>query len=354
MSVSLIKRIFILTSICPALLYFIYYKGYFKSTKEPVNLIDEICKDQQTRFCSSRKMKKPSGGTPKTLTLLISTYRSGSSFFGETLSAGGCTFYFFEPFEPLGNIRNLTKAEKYIRNLNACQLKNLDRKVWFHNPALKAKCLKNTRFFCRNTNEAQRYCRAQCRNVMKIVRQPVRLLERFFSAPDADIFNGLFLVRDPRAVMNSRYKLSWCKKDQLCISPKVLCNNMTSNYFEAQALMKKYPKKFTVVRYEDFVGDMKKVSWKLFKFLNLPYEGIPEFLDSHSSANIASAKNKHYSTFRNSTESTIHWMNDLSLAKILQIQKDCRQAMKLWGYKFIQTKDQLSAKFNPVHDNFII
>lgn len=48
----------------------------------------------------------------------------------------------------------------------------------------------------------------------------------------------LYLVRDPRAVINSRKDFPWCVNTPECIDPTYLCRDMVQDFNEAQNLVK--------------------------------------------------------------------------------------------------------------------
>ena len=59
----------------------------------------------------------------------------------------------------------------------------------------------------------------------------------------------IYLVRDPRAVMSSRFKTDFCKLSEECYRPETLEKDLSEDYEEAVRLRRDHPKKFRVVRY---------------------------------------------------------------------------------------------------------
>ena len=48
-----------------------------------------------------------------------------------------------------------------------------------------------------------------------------------------------------------------------------------------------------------------------------------------------------WNTFRNPKETPFHWKENLNYKKIQDIQSVCVQAMKLWGYRMVDSETDL-------------
>ena len=58
---------------------------------------------------------------------------------------------------------------------------------------------------------------------------------------DLDI---VYLVRDPRAVMESRKEINWCMNNaDQCFHPARHCHQLEEDYVAAKAFAKRYPKR---------------------------------------------------------------------------------------------------------------
>ena len=67
---------------------------------------------------------------------------------------------------------------------------------------------------------------------------------------DADLsLKVIFLVRDPRGVMNSRDSMDWCSDSSACGSADVMCKDLFSDVRYANELNEKYPGRLLLVRY---------------------------------------------------------------------------------------------------------
>lgn len=122
--------------------------------------------------------------------------------------------------------------------------------------------------------------------------------------------------------------------------PAALCTDMVTDFSAAVSLIKKYPDRFTVVRYEDFALDVFQKTPELFKFLGLPYhEKVYNFLKDHTRAQDSD------------TNSTVfNWKNNITYDQLEFIQERCYSAMKLWGYKVARTEEELRTEFYPIYD----
>lgn len=123
---------------------------------------------------------------------------------------------------------------------------------------------------------------------------------------------------------------------------------MVFDYRAAEILIKKYPNKFKVLRYEDLSFDPLKQTEELLKFYGLPFDvHVQQFLQSHTNADIGVNK-KISTTLRDSKAAPHHWMHELRFDEIKQIESVCTEAMSMWGYKTVDSQDELQNSFNPL------
>jgi Sulfotransferase domain len=100
-----------------------------------------------------------------------------------------------------------------------------------------------------------------------------------------------------------------------------------------------------VIRYEDLSLEPYKVVRNIFQFYGLPFDQrVTDFLDTHTNA---STGNK-FSTSRDSKSGAFKWTKDLSYNEVNDIQKSCKIAMELWGYKEANNDSELQDNFNPL------
>ena len=103
------------------------------------------------------------------------------------------------------------------------------------------------------------------------------------------------------------------------------------------------------MRYEEFALNIWNKTNVLFDFLGLPVTlKTREYLLNHTEKEMFSGKPKVWNTFRNPKEAPFHWKSKLSIDKIMEVQKHCQTAMKLWGYRMASKKDLQNEDWNPL------
>lgn len=288
--------------------------------------------------------------TSKTAILLITSWRSGSTYMGELLTAPKGSFFFLEPFDQFSYSPETNTALEFIDELHHCNFTDKGRHTWRYNKNFRKYCIDYSAP-CWMPGVVQKYCELCSRHVLKVVRKTSGFFKEVTEKSHYEKLQGVLLVRDPRAVWNSRKKVGktadWCKKKEECIQAKYLCQNMTQNYNEAKQMLKEFPHDFVVIRYEDFVQDINAESKKLFKALRLPFDDrIESFIASH--ARQERQFEDAYSTFRDPNKVAKHWIRDLDFSEVTNVQSVCREAMHLWGYKTIERNEDLNEEFEPV------
>lgn len=193
--------------------------------------------------------------------LIASSARTGSSFLGELLSRYPGVFYSYEPLNYITN----TPLEGHHEN----EMVNLVKQIFECKPPFQY--FNHSKIWkAFNKNEEWKLLRPNFRlwnaweslinkesvsdvkqiyysscpifpiRVIKSIKMPVMATEKLLT--DTDIGKSLkviVLVRDPRAVMLSRSKMSW-KKDQMQQTDKV-CEKLRWDVMAAFELKKKYP-----------------------------------------------------------------------------------------------------------------
>ena len=87
----------------------------------------------------------------------------------------------------------------------------------------------------------------------------------------------------------------------------------------------------------------------IFKFLGLPLSlTTREFLLNHTEKDMFTGTPKVWNTFRNPKEAPFHWKTKLPSDRVMEVQRHCQTAMRLWGYRMATKKDLLSEYWNPL------
>ncbi|ODM97584.1 Carbohydrate sulfotransferase 4 [Orchesella cincta] len=317
-------------------------KGYKYQTGKNVKLNDLV-------------MEK--GGQP-IRNVIFTTWRSGSTFLGETLDSHPGTFYHYEPLLHFNikQVRSGKLAQEGLRVLNQlfnCNYTGLNEFMkygkthhWLysHNSRVWQYCEKSYDV-CWDPKFLSDMCRLFPFQSVKTVRMRLRLAKSLLENKKFNI-RLLLLIRDPRGTMQSRNHREWCPEDPDCYEPSRLCADMVDDFNYAEKLREQYADRFLSIRYEDMSLSPYESMQKIFKFFRLQYHPrVEKFLSSHTVANAGGVS----STFRDSKTTPFHWRNDFvgNFSLVTDIQGSCEAAMKLWGYESVEDEDELLT-FNPL------
>ncbi|KAH8319086.1 hypothetical protein KR067_008318 [Drosophila pandora] len=306
-------------------------------------------------------MTPETNGTP-VRSVVVTSWRSGSTFLGDILNSIPGNFYHYEPLLDFGikQIRDPDDQELAVQNLK--NLLNCDYAdmmdylnfgkthtyLFEHNTRLWDVCREFPRF-CWRPAFLTRFCRLFPIQSMKTVRlrlaQAEKLLEDpSFSFPLLPLFLSsvriVLLVRDPRGTMQSRRHRVWCAGNEDCEDPRLVCQDLQDDYKTAKEMLEKYPSRFRTLRYEDLSLNPSEMTQDILLFYGLPFDpAVEEFLDTHTKENIGGVS----STYRDSRSAPFHWIRDLKPDEIKQIQDACLDAMDLWGYRRIEDFSNFSS-----------
>lgn len=292
-------------------------------------------------------------------TVIFSSWRSGSTFIGDIYNNLPGNYYHYEPFNyrGVGQVKTDENSIAHVKNLLNCKYgtptttKHMNVSGhWHYNIHITSYCgnTKEQGVLCRSVPFREAFCHIFPRQNMKLVRARVTLAEAILDDPELNV-NAILQVRDPRAVHLSRKTLGGCSWSADCYSMQRYCKYLVDDYNNAKPLLEKYPKRFKVIRFEDLALNPFEMTKEMFDQFEIPFdERIQEFLEVHTKAK----KGGIFSTFRDSKAVVSKWMQQLNMSEVTQVQSVCLEAMKLWGYNFVQDESQLASEtFDPV-DNF--
>lgn len=280
--------------------------------------------------------------------LIVSTWRTGSSFLGEIIQSHPGVFYSYEPlhFNPPDSIKlidNLFQCKftrDYLLHINGMTDRGQDfmrrnRRIWqpCHRFSL-----------CHLPAFVDKLCSFFPIHLMKIVRLRVGELAKFLiSEPATSDWKIIYLMRDPRGVMASRKHLNWCQQDAECGNVENLCSAMLDDMEWIEKLKTKNPDRHYLLKFEDLTENVDQQTRKLFDFLNLNVTvPVKVFLSTHtrSSGNRAVNLNRTelvmdrdpFSTNRQSKSIAFEWKSKLSSEEIASITKICQPILNILGY----------------------
>lgn len=304
-----------------------------------------------------QKLTPDTGGKPFR-SVIITTWRSGSTFLGDILNAMPANFYHYEPLLNYDIIQirsgpNAAIAVRNLRQLLKCNYTNMAEYLEYgqthnflfnHNTRLWQYCRIYPQL-CWNPHFLASFCQLFPLQSMKVVRLRLALAEPILKDTQLSNVRLVLLIRDPRGTLQSRKHREWCPGQPDCDDPATLCHDMESDYYAARSLLREYPERLKVIRYEDLSLDPYPMTQAILSFYGLPFDAaVEEFLDSHTRSDIGGVS----STFRDSKSAPFHWINDLSFHEIERIQGSCTEAMRLWGYRLAERATFRRRSFFPL------
>ena len=322
------------------------------------------------------------GATSQRNILLFTSYRSGSSFTGELFNQNPSVHYVFEPLKLMSlDPRNVQarsvhlqkRIHEYVIDAFQCNYTALMRdshkffnksmtnprnfwiKLMFRQTYEKSK-LKFTKTEA-DMEKLEAVCRQYDIQVMKIIRcDHIDSIITLMINHDVDV---IYLVRDPRAIAWSRYKIEGPKKPKqsdaktmhasgvefLVKNAKRICDSyLEALDFTQGAIMSKkrslIQRKFVIVRYEDLAFNPEIMSQKLYKFLDLEYPTeIEDWIKNSTHENITSKAT--FDTKRNSREAAEKWRQQVPVTAVQAMQDVCQEAMEQFSYTLVRDEAHL-------------
>lgn len=303
---------------------------------------------------------------------LLGYHRSGSSLVGEIFNNHPDVLYFFEPmvlfpefqhndFIPwrVRKLRNadvvLKRSAELLTQMHKCNWKqiadfnrNYVKNRWRTWPsfigrsralAAEAHCdrpVDNERIkFCQpqitsiNEKRLNAICEQKSSHVIKTVRLHVTdllpILKHGFKV------KIIYLVRDPRGVIGSRQGLGI--RATASNQVRDICNDMQTNWDHAKAA--NLPSDvLKVMRYEDFVADIKGQSKKMLEFVGLDFHPrVEKFIRDTAFGRQGNNKEGGFTTFRKNPSAHIYgWKKKLSPNEVYVIEKYCSSYIEAIGF----------------------
>ncbi|KAG9471608.1 hypothetical protein GDO78_014020, partial [Eleutherodactylus coqui] len=307
--------------------------------------------------------------------LILSSWRSGSSFIGQIFNHHPDVFYLFEPGHPIWMRFKKEAAEllhyplrDLIHSLFTCDVTPLQQYV----PG-DGKYISSMSFFaesralcsppsCSHPSTSEGYerskCSKHCRNstfdkmaeacntydhrVMKTVRiLDFSVLLPLFQDPALDL-RIIHLVRDPRAIVSSRRSFSLDIDDQIVLKQHdkdtkgpvmaKICRAQVNIYRMVKAVGDYLERRYLLIRHEDLSMEPIVCTKKIYEFSGLKM--TPDL--ERWIYNITHDLIKHPSRFlafsKQSSKVIQKWRNTLDFNKVKEIEEYCREAMDLFGY----------------------
>ncbi|XP_007890557.1 carbohydrate sulfotransferase 2 [Callorhinchus milii] len=340
---------------------------------------------------------------------VFTTWRSGSSFVGELFNQNPDVFFLYEPMWHVwqklypGDALTLQGAARdmlgylYRCDLSIFQLYNGGANVTsmgiFGAPRNKVVCsyplctaFRKDIVGLIDEHVCKKECPPQnielleeeCHRYNTIVIKGVRIFDLNVLAPlikDPSIgLKVIHLVRDPRAVANSRIKSrNGLIRESLQVmrskDPKgrrlkaydgyqrsrrdavdyhalnaleVICSSIVRTVQMVREPPDWLKDSYRVVRYEDLVEDPIRYLKEMYHFVNLTVsEDIERFVLNMTMGSTYSSKKPFSVTSRNATQAANAWRTQLTFPQIKQVEEYCQQAMDWLGYEKVQNPEEV-------------
>nr|XP_026694680.1 carbohydrate sulfotransferase 1-like [Ciona intestinalis] len=285
--------------------------------------------------------------------IIVTSMRSGSSFTGQIFNQHPNVFYFFEPLYFLlgeyGSQRKLEVLDKiftcnftgmtslYDDVINSSSHQSFKRDV--------ENCRKDGFCFGRNSralastnggitdwSKITRACETAELRVVKTLRiYKLFWLKRFFDDPVLDL-KVLHLVRDPRAVFESRARIFNANESMKAVG------HTCGMHRTVEHETRDWPGIAVTARYEDITANPHKFIESIYRFVGLAkHPNVTKWLREHT----ATSDNSTYGTSRRGETQLGKWRTQIKYLNALTVQEICLDVMIMFGYKKISSETEI-------------
>uniref|UniRef100_A0A8B9U3V8 Sulfotransferase n=1 Tax=Anas zonorhyncha TaxID=75864 RepID=A0A8B9U3V8_9AVES len=345
---------------------------------------------------SSPALHRGPQGARRQLVYVFTTWRSGSSFFGELFNQNPEVFFLYEPvwhvwqkLYPGDAVSLQGAARDMLSSLYRCDLSVFQ----LYSTAGAGKNLTTLGIFGAATNKVicssplcpayrkevvgmvddrvckkcppQRLSRFQeeCHKYRTLVIKGVRVFDLAILAPlmrDPTLdLKVIHLVRDPRAVASSRIKsrhglireslqVLGGKKEggggsdyHALGAMEVICSSMAKTLQTALHPPDWLQGNYMAVRYEDLVVEPIKTLRQVYGFVNLAVSPEMEKFTLNMTSGPGYSSKPFVVSARNATQALSAWRTALSYQQIKQVEEYCHQPMALLGYERVGSPEEV-------------
>ncbi|XP_053645441.2 carbohydrate sulfotransferase 5-like [Cherax quadricarinatus] len=295
--------------------------------------------------------------------ILWTMMRSGSSMMGAMLSSLPCSFVTEEPLREYKNF-NDTFALAFLRDILHCRFSKYPHyfEKWMFGYQLNDLKIKELcdqyASVCQDAAWTESMCNGACIMVLRVVAGKLKLATSLL--PDSTLRSYVVhLVRDPRALLASRYSLE--KHTEMLQenatffthqekNPADVCRRYRQDLSSARFLHRHYPHRYILIRYEDVALDPSRYVRSIYNFTELPYTKVV----AHNVATLTlgmydDAFQSHpYSTNKNSTEVVYRWRTSLPYSEMEKIQAECHDVLQAYGYPVFASKTEYESQLTKI------
>ncbi|NXN19727.1 CHST4 sulfotransferase, partial [Indicator maculatus] len=320
--------------------------------------------------------------------LILSSWRSGSSFTGQIFSQHPSVFYLMEPawhvwvkmYQNSASVLHMAVRD-LVRSVFLCDMSVFDaymssekkKSDLFQWETSRALCSPpacdtfsrsdiipagNCKIICSKYpfSKVEEACKTYSHIVIKEVRFfDLKVLYPLLTDPSLNL-KIIHLVRDPRAVFRSRENTkvvlaqdsnivagTWRAKGEtgLYKAMEVICKSQAEIYKAGRQVIHSFLKdRYLLVRYEDIVRDPLARAAQMYRFAELHF--TPEL--QKWLHNITHGKGQGTQAFEIGSRDALGvsqaWRKTLPFQKIEKVQNVCKDMMDLLGYRLVQSEEE--------------
>lgn len=322
--------------------------------------------------------------------LVLSSWRSGSSFVGQLFGQHPDVFYLMEPAWHVWMTFTSSTAWKLhmavrdlLRSVFLCDMSVFDAYMnpgprkqsslfqWEQSRALCSAPV--CHFFPADQISSPKHCKVlcsrqpfdmvekACRSHSFVVLKEVRFLSLqalypLLTDPSLNL-HVVHLVRDPRAVFRSREHTTTelmidsnimlgqhlkmvRQEDQPYYAMKIICKSQVDIVNTIQTLPEALQQRYLFLRYEDLVREPLAQTSRLYKFVGLNF--LPHLQTWVLNVTRGKGMGKHafHTNARNALNVSQAWRWSLPYKKVSQLQEACGEAMDLLGYLQVRSQQE--------------
>ncbi|XP_030051216.1 carbohydrate sulfotransferase 4-like [Microcaecilia unicolor] len=322
----------------------------------------------------------PPAKSGKTHLLILSSWRSGSSFLGEVFNQNSEVFYLMEPIRHLwmslankGPELLQRPMRDLLRSIFLCDMSALkpymgrskfvsDLFSWIKSRALCSAPVCGTlpglgvleethcSHICSKSpfEKIEEACRSHSHVVVKAVR--ILDLKALYSLLEDTSLNLkiIHLVRDPRAVLSSRENMKGLQIDDRIItrSQKGIPNATMVMQEVCQAQMRIFnaslplEDRYLLLRFEDLARDPISYAADLFEYAGLKLTPHMQFWVYHNTHQVAQKDQGLLKYAKDAKKISQYWRQKLIFQNAKEVQEICKQAMNTFGYRLVGSEEE--------------
>ncbi|XP_011667051.1 carbohydrate sulfotransferase 1 [Strongylocentrotus purpuratus] len=296
--------------------------------------------------------------------IIVTTKRSGSSFIGELFNSNPEVFYMYEPlfqvtFDVLKHRIDNRQAESLIfllwNHTLRCNYSTFSQgtKNWLSRGGLNtcqlSGALKSSKLLCPVRKIPDRkvgpiiskLCLDRPYTVLKTIRvNDIKDLRVFLEDPSLNL-KIIHLVRDPRAVMNSRRKLKEPNSDLLrrkgpdADEIKDLCEHMARNLQYKDDPPSWLKGKYMLVRFEDVAEDPIEQTQRIYQHVGINiHQDVLGWLKNNTHGNKGQGTGSPFSRTRDTEKVINAWKNSISEEVREEVERKCSHVMNALSYHY--------------------